>query len=91
MQTDYRKYKIFHRYTFESEISFRNEYGILDEKYYDSIDHIMIKNKLYDETVEIIKFIENKYPTKFEIISFENIDISKLQSDFNEIKEVLKS
>jgi len=24
----------------------------------------MIKNKLYDEIVEIIKFIENKYPTK---------------------------
>ena len=91
LQTDYKKYQIFHRYTFESEISFRNEYGILDEKYYDSIDHIMIKNKLYDETVEIIKFIENKYPTQFEIISFENIDISKLQSDFNEIKEVLKS
>lgn len=95
LQTDYKKYQIFHRYTLESEISFRNEYGILDEKYYDSIDHIMIKNKLYDEIVEIIKFIEDKYLIKsknipFEIISFDNIDINKLQSDFNEIREALK-
>lgn len=95
LQADYKKYQIFHRYTLESEISFRNEYGILDEKYYDSIDHIMIKNKLYDEIVEIIKFIEDKYLIKsknipFEIISFDNIDINKLQSDFNEIREALK-
>lgn len=93
LQTDYKKYQIFHRYTLESEISFRNEYGILDEKYYNSIGHIMIKNKLYDEIVEIIKFIEDKYLIKsknipFEIISFDNIDINKLQSDFNEIREV---
>lgn len=90
-QTNYEKYQISHRYTFESEISFRNEYGILDEKYYNSIDHIMIKNKLYDEIVEIIKFIENKYPTDVKFISISNLDINKLLSDFNEIKEVLKS
>ena len=60
-------------------------------KYYDSIDDIMIKNKLYDEIVEIIKFIENKYPTTIKTISISDIDINKLQSDFNEIKEVLKS
>lgn len=91
LQTGYEKYQISHRYTFESEISFRSEEGILDEKYYDSIDYIMIKNKLYDEIVEIIKFIENKYPTTIKTISISDIDINKLQSDFNEIKEILKS
>ena len=51
----------------------------------------MIKNKLYDEIVEIIQFIENKYPTDVKSISISNMDINKLLSDFNEIKEVLKS
>lgn len=90
LQTDYKKYQISHRYTFESEISFRSEEGILGMKYYDSIDRIMINNKLYDEIVKIIQFIENKYPTEFEITEFENIDTNKLKSDFNKIREVLK-
>ena len=90
LQIDYKKYQIFHRYTFESEISFRSKYGILDEKYYDSIKDIIIKKELYNEIVEIIQFIENKYPTEFEITKFENIDTNKFKSDFNKIRKVLK-
>jgi hypothetical protein len=44
---DYQNYKVYQRYIFESEMTFREEFGTLGKKYYDTINSHLWRKSFY--------------------------------------------
>lgn len=86
---DFDNYKVFHRYMFESEMAFREEFGILGKNYYDTINNPQWRKSFYNEIQSFIKFVENKIPIEFKIQSFSDIDIEKEISKYKTLKSII--
>lgn len=65
------------RYQLESEIDFRNESGVLDEKYYNTIANFKWLDEFSTQISNFVKYIERLNPLKLEIKSISDININE--------------
>lgn len=86
---DFENYKVFYRYMFESEMAFREEFGVLGEKYYSTINNPQWRKSFYNEIQSFIKYVETKIPFEFIIQSFSDFDIQKEISKYNRLKSII--
>lgn len=78
------------RYQLESEIDFRNEYGVLDKKYYDTIANFDWLNNLSMQIAKFIQYIEEKNPFELKIISISEINIDEEIENHNKLVKIRK-
>jgi hypothetical protein len=86
---DYENFKVFHRYIFESEMAFREEFGTLGLGYYETINNPSWRRSFYNQINSFIDYVESKNPFEFKIISFSEINVEEIILKFNKLKEVL--
>jgi hypothetical protein len=65
------------RYQLESEIDFRNEYGVLDKKYYDTIANFDWLDNLSIQISKFMEYIEVRNPFEIKTISILEINIEE--------------
>lgn len=78
------------RYQLESEIDFRNKYGVLDKKYYDTIANFEWLNNLSIQIAKFVEFIEDKNPFELKIISISDINIEQELENHNKLVKLRK-
>ncbi|PQA92679.1 hypothetical protein B0A69_14550 [Chryseobacterium shigense] len=86
---DFDNYKVFHRYMFESEMAFREEFGVLGEKYYNTINNPQWRKSFYNGIQSFIKYVETKIPFEFKMQSFSDTDFEKEISKYNRLKNII--
>lgn len=86
---DYQNYKVYHRYIFESEMAFREEFGTLGQSYYNTINSPSWRKSLYEQIHSFIEYVESKNPFEFKTVSFSDIDIESELLKFKTLKEIL--
>ena len=86
---DYKNYKVFHRYIFESEMAFREEFGTLDLKYYETINNPTWRQSFKNQIVDFIQYVDSKIPFELKTISISEINIEEEISKFNKLKNIL--
>lgn len=86
---DFQYYKVYQRYIFESEMAFREEFGTLGHKYYDTINSHLWRKSFYDQIKSFIEYVETKNPFEFKTISLSDIDVEAELLKFNKLKELL--
>lgn len=74
------------RYQLESEIDFRNEQGILDSKYYDTIANPIWLDKIFNEIKCFSKYVETINPIDLTPINFSEIDLDQEITQFRILK-----
>lgn len=75
--SELNNYTVGIRYQLESEIDFRNEKGILAEKYYDTIANFIWLDNTSIQIANFIKYIETLNPFEFKIMSLSDINIDE--------------
>lgn len=87
---DLNEFQVKIRYQLESEIDFRNEQGILDSKYYDTIANPIWLDKIYNEIMCFSNYVEKINPVDLTPINFSEIDLEEEITQF-EIFKTLKN
>lgn len=82
-------YKVFHRYIFEGEMAFREEFGNHGLKYYETINNHSWRQSLYNQIREFVKYVDSKNPIEFNIESLSDINIEEEMSNFKKLKDIL--
>lgn len=80
---DISEFQVKIRYQLESEIDFRNEQGVLDSKYYDTIANPIWLDKIYNEIKCFSNYVEKTNPVDLKPINFSEID---LETEINKFK-----
>lgn len=86
---DFENYKVFQRYMFESEMAFREEFGVLGEKYYKTINNPLWRKSFYNEIQSFKNFVEKKIPTEIKVQRLSEVDIGNEILKFKTLKSII--
>lgn len=82
-------YNIFNRYMIESEIVFREEFGILGRTYYASIANPQWMDNVYKQIKSFIEYVAGKKSVDFKIQNISDIDIEAESLKYSMLKEII--
>jgi hypothetical protein len=88
IKIDINKFQVTIRYQLESEIDFRNEQGILDSKYYDTIANPIWLDKIYNEIKCFSNYVEKLNPVNLIPINISEIDLKTEMNKFETLKSI---
>ena len=86
---DYENYKVYYRYMFESEMVFRENFGVLGLKYYETINNPSWRESFCNQIKAIIEYVESKNPFELKTINFSDIDINAEISKYEKLKNII--
>jgi hypothetical protein len=86
---DYKNFKVFQRYIFESEMAFREEFGTLGQNYYDTINNPVWLKSFYFQIKSFLEHVESKNQFELKTILFSNINIETELLKFKKLNEML--
>jgi hypothetical protein len=87
---DLSKYDVAIRYQLESEIYFRNDIGVLGNKYYKSIVDLNWFDKLYEEIDYYHQYVKTLNPVQLKLMHSLEINLEKIIQEFKVLKQLGK-
>ncbi|MEL1254094.1 hypothetical protein AAEO57_09930 [Flavobacterium sp. DGU38] len=75
--TNLEQYEVYLRYQLESEIDFRNETGILDNRYYSTIVNQQWLDSIYHQVNSLLEYIKSRNPVDLTPISIADINVEQ--------------